>query len=75
MDNRGTEVMICKECNSQEYAVMVIEDTGFEVDTGELGVETPYCPFCGTDIALAERGGFEAGDDDNDILRAGYIDK
>ena len=41
MDNRGTEVMICKECNSQEYAVMVIEDTGFEVDTGELGVETP----------------------------------
>ena len=75
MDNRGTEVMICKECNSQEYAVMVIEDTGFEVDTGELGIEAPYCPFCGTDIALAERGGFEAGDDDNDILRAGYIDK
>tara|TARA_B110000971_G_scaffold97814_1_gene100676 strand:- start:1204 stop:1407 length:204 start_codon:yes stop_codon:yes gene_type:complete len=67
--------MICKECNSQEYAVMVIEDTGFEVDTGELGIEAPYCPFCGTDIALAERGGFEAGDDDNDILRAGYIDK
>ena len=73
MDNRGTEVMICKECNSQEYAVMVIEDTGFEVDTAELGIEAPYCPFCGTDIALAERGGFEAGDDD--IAGAGYIDK
>ena len=56
--------MICNECNSQEYDIMVKEDLGFEVEAVELGLETPYCPFCGSDLALAERGGFEAGDDE-----------
>jgi len=55
--------MICIECNSQEYDVFIKEDDGLEVDADVLGVETPYCPFCGSDIALAERGGFEADDE------------
>ena len=73
MDNRRIKVMICNECNSPIYDVVIAEDLGFKTEANELGVETPYCPFCGTDIALAERGGFEAGDDD--ILGVGYIDK
>ena len=64
---------MCKECNSQEYSVMIMEDGGFGVDADVLGVDTPYCPLCGSDIDLAERGGFEAGDDD--IMGVGYIDK
>lgn len=55
--------MICIECNSQEYDVFIKEDAGFEVEAIELGVDTPYCPFCGSDLDLAERGGFEPEDD------------
>ena len=51
--------MICNECNSENYDVIVKEELGFEIEAVELDLETPYCPFCGTDLALAQRGGFD----------------
>tara|TARA_Y100001951_G_scaffold92071_1_gene86580 strand:+ start:67 stop:255 length:189 start_codon:yes stop_codon:yes gene_type:complete len=60
--------MICNECNSEPYDVIVKEELGFEIEAIELDLDTPYCPFCGTDIALAQRGGFDAEEYDDNRL-------
>ena len=58
--------MICHECNSEPFEVVVKEELGFEHEAVELGLEVTHCPFCGANLEWAERGGFDASEYDND---------
>ena len=60
--------MICNNCNSQPFEVMV-KELGFEHEAVELGLEVTHCPFCGANLEWAERGGFDASEYDNDEER------
>ena len=61
--------MICHECNSEPFEVVVKEELGFEHEAVELGLEVTHCPFCGANLEWAERGGFDASEYDNDEER------
>ena len=56
--------MICNECNSEPFEVVVKEELGFEHEAVELGLEVTHCPFCGANLEWAERGGYDLDDDD-----------
>ena len=58
--------MICNECNSENYDVIVKEELGFEIEAIELDADVTNCPFCGANLEWASRGGYDAGEYDND---------
>jgi transposase-like protein len=60
--------MICNNCNSEPFEVMVKDEMGFATEAIELDIQATHCPFCGSDIEWAERGGFDAGEYDEDRL-------
>ena len=41
-------MIVCKECN-KEYKILVDVD-GRNLDANSIEIETPYCPFCGSDL-------------------------
>ncbi len=45
--------MVCDECN-HEYSVVVNVDGRAYVDSVELDIEIPYCPFCGNNVEYTE---------------------
>jgi hypothetical protein len=61
--------MICNNCNSQPFEVMVKDDMGFATESIELDVPATNCPFCGSNLEWAERGGYDASEYDNDEER------
>jgi|TARA_B110000495_G_C22983912_1_gene578701 hypothetical protein len=58
--------MICNECNSEPFQVIVKEELGYEHEAIELGLDVTNCPFCGANLEWASRGGYDAGEYDND---------
>ena len=59
--------MICNECNSQPFEVMIKDEMGFATEAIELDSPTDFCPFCGSNIEWASRGGFDAEDYDERV--------
>ena len=58
--------MICNDCNSEPFQVIVKEELGFDNEAIELGLEVTHCPFCGANLEWAQRGGYDASEYDND---------
>jgi len=58
--------MRCNECNSEPFEVMLKEELGYEHEAIELGLDVTNCPFCGANLEWASRGGYDAGEYDND---------
>jgi hypothetical protein len=59
--------MICNECNSEPYNVVVQQ----EIDVpGEFyeNLDANFCPFCGSNLEWAQRGGFDADEYDDNRL-------
>ncbi len=60
--------MICNDCNSQPFEVMVKDEMGFATESIELDQPATHCPFCGSNIEWASRGGFDAEEYDGPQL-------
>ena len=60
--------MICNNCNSEPFEVMVQDEMGFATEAIELDQPATHCPFCGSDIEWAQRGGFDAEEYDGPQL-------
>jgi hypothetical protein len=60
--------MICNDCNSQPFEVMVKDEMGFATESIELDEPATHCPFCGANIEWAQRGGFDAEEYDGPQL-------
>ena len=60
--------MICNDCNSQPFEVMIKDEMGFATEAIELDMPVSNCPFCGSDIAWTQRGGFDAEEYDGPQL-------
>jgi len=60
--------MICNDCNSQPFEVMVKDEMGFATESIELDTPATHCPFCGANIEWAQRGGFDAEEYDGPQL-------
>ena len=60
--------MICNNCNSQSFEVMVKDEMGFATESIELDEPATHCPFCGANIEWAQRGGFDAEEYDGPQL-------
>ena len=60
--------MICNECNSEPFEVMIKDEMGFATETIELNSPADFCPFCGANIEWASRGGFDADEYDENRL-------
>jgi|TARA_B100001079_G_scaffold50329_1_gene41264 hypothetical protein len=60
--------MICNDCNSQPFEVMIKDEMGFATEAIELDMPVSNCPFCGSDIEWAQRGGFDAEEYDGPQL-------
>ena len=58
--------MRCNECKSEPFEVIVQEELGYEHEAIELGLDVTICPFCGANLEWASRGGYDAGEYDND---------
>ena len=60
--------MMCNECNSEPFQVIVKEELGYEHEAIELGLDVTNCPFCGANLEWASRGGYDADEhDDNRV--------
>ena len=62
--------MICNNCNSQSFEVMVKDEMGFATESIELDMPVINCPFCGSNLEWASRGGYDAEDYDGPQLDA-----
>ena len=56
--------MICQECNSEPFEVMIQDEMGFATESIELDTPVTNCPFCGSNLEWAQRGGFDADEYD-----------
>jgi|TARA_Y100000296_G_C5047116_1_gene192869 hypothetical protein len=56
--------MICNNCNSEPFDVMIQDDMGFPTESIELDIPVTHCPFCGTNLEWANRGGFDFHEED-----------
>ena len=52
--------MICQECNSEPFEVMIQDEMGFATESIEFDTPVTNCPFCGSNLEWAQRGGFDA---------------
>tara|TARA_B100001079_G_C16349525_1_gene487492 strand:- start:71 stop:259 length:189 start_codon:yes stop_codon:yes gene_type:complete len=62
--------MICNECNSEPFEVMIQDEMGFATESIELDMPVINCPFCGSNLEWASRGGYDAEDYDGPQLDA-----
>ncbi len=46
--------------------VVIKEDLGYEHEAAEFEIEVTHCPFCGSNLEWAKRGGYDADEYDND---------
>jgi|TARA_Y100001951_G_scaffold7444_1_gene4754 hypothetical protein len=60
--------MICNNCNSQPFEVMVKDEMGFATESIELDAPATHCPFCGSNLEWAQRGGFDADEYDENRM-------
>ena len=60
--------MICNDCNSQPFEVMIKDEMGFATESIELDAPATHCPFCGSNIEWASRGGFDSEEYDGPQL-------
>jgi transposase-like protein len=60
--------MICQDCNSESFEVILKENLDFETEAIEFNLEVTHCPFCGSNLEWSQRGGYDATEDHEDRL-------